>query len=304
MGLTVSGSNDSTYYGASGDHGSYQFLTLSDVVKTFVATYCGVGKICENIRSNDVYFHATRAMQEFSYDVFRSIKSQEITVGNTLIMKLPRDFVNHVKLSWSDSSGIEHIIYPARVTSNPTDVGQDLTTDDNDYTFTADVLDTDESSTTWENYKAATPNENQQDDYNDDDYRYMLDERYGIDPQHAQINGSYFIDYKTGKIHFASSLAGKTLILEYISDGLAVTVDANTTSYGDNALVHKFAEEAMYKHIAYGCLLAMKGVDPNMLALLKKERFAETRKAKLRLSNIKIEELTQILRGGSKWIKH
>ena len=38
--------------------------------------------------------------------------------------------------------------------------------------------------------------------------------------------------------------------------------------------------------------------------MLKKERFAEQRKAKLRLSNLKIEELTQIMRGKSKWIKH
>ena len=38
--------------------------------------------------------------------------------------------------------------------------------------------------------------------------------------------------------------------------------------------------------------------------MLKKERFAEQRKAKLRLSNIKIEELAQIMRGKSKWIKH
>ena len=36
----------------------------------------------------------------------------------------------------------------------------------------------------------------------------------------------------------------------------------------------------------------------------RKERFAETRKAKLRLSNIKLEEITQILRGKSKRIKH
>ena len=303
MALTVSGSNDNAYYTNTANHGQYQFLTLSDVVKSFIATYCGVGKICENIRSNDVYFHATRAMQEFSFDVFRSIKSQEITVPNTLQMTLPRDFVSHVKVSWSDSSGIKHLLYPASKTSNPTDVSD--ANDAGTYDFDSDnALITDTSSTTWENYQAATPNENQQDDYNDDDYKSMTDERYGIDPQHAQINGSYYIDYQNGQLHLSSNMSGKTLVLDYISDGMAVTVDPNTTSYGENALVHKFAEEAMYKHIAYGCLLAMKDVNPNILALLKKERFAETRKAKLRLSNIKIEELTQIMRGGSKWIKH
>ncbi len=36
----------------------------------------------------------------------------------------------------------------------------------------------------------------------------------------------------------------------------------------------------------------------------KKERFASVRTAKLRLSNLKLEELTQVLRGKSKWIKH
>ena len=59
----------------------------------------------------------------------------------------------------------------------------------------------------------------------------------------------------------------------------------------------------MYKHIAYGCLSAMKDTPAGLLATLKKERFAETRKAKLRLSNVKIEELAQIMRGGYKWIK-
>ena len=299
MGLTLPGSHDENYYTGS-SYGQYQFLTLEDIVETFIATYVGLGKICENIRANDVYFHATRALQEFSYDVFRSIKSQEITVPNTLLMKLPRDFVNQVKLSWSDASGIKHIIYPAIKTSNPTKVTQDA----NDaYTFTGNALDTESTniSTTWGNYKSATPNEDQQDDYNDDNYKSKSDGRYGIDPQHAQINGSYFIDYQIGNIHFASSLSGKTLVLDYISDGMNAG-DSGGVPYGA-ALVHKFAEEAMYKHILYGCLSAL-AQPPASLPLIKKERWAETRKAKLRLSNIKIEELTQILRGGSKWIKH
>jgi hypothetical protein len=37
---------------------------------------------------------------------------------------------------------------------------------------------------------------------------------------------------------------------------------------------------------------------------LKKERRAAIRQSKLRLSNVKLEEITQILRGKSKQIKH
>ena len=69
-------------------------------------------------------------------------------------------------------------------------------------------------------------------------------------------------------------------------------------------MVHKFAEEAMYKWIAYGCLSARIDVPEGVIQRLKKEKFAETRKAKIRLSNIKIEEITQLMRGKSKIIKH
>ena len=68
--------------------------------------------------------------------------------------------------------------------------------------------------------------------------------------------------------------------------------------------VHKFAEEAMYKHIAYAVLSTRINTPEYIVGRYKREKFAETRKAKLRLSNIKIEEITQILRGKSKWIKH
>jgi hypothetical protein len=37
---------------------------------------------------------------------------------------------------------------------------------------------------------------------------------------------------------------------------------------------------------------------------LKKERSAKLRNAKIRLSNIKTDEITQVMRGKSKWIKH
>ena len=68
--------------------------------------------------------------------------------------------------------------------------------------------------------------------------------------------------------------------------------------------VHKFAEEAIYKYIAYGILATRANTPPFLIQQYKRERYAEMRKAKLRLSNFKLEELTQIMRGKSKHIKH
>jgi len=152
-----------------------------------------------------------------------------------------------------------------------------------------------EESSTWSSYKSQTPSENNNDDYEDDTYWPMHGQRYGLDPQHAQANGSFYIDCVSGKIHFSSNVSGKTVILDYISDSLGT----------DNEMqVHKFAEEAMYKWISHAILSGRANIPEYQVLRLKKERFAAIRTAKLRLSNLKLEELTQILRGKSKQIKH
>tara|TARA_R100000353_G_scaffold160896_1_gene120679 strand:+ start:828 stop:2576 length:1749 start_codon:yes stop_codon:yes gene_type:complete len=156
---------------------------------------------------------------------------------------------------------------------------------------------TDKNSTTWNKYKSHNPSENDVQDYRDyENHIYWPNEgeRYGIDPAHAQTNGSFYIDDRVGRIHFSSNISGKTVILDYISDSLGT--DQETT-------VHKFAEEAMYKSIAYA-IVSSSAFGQQFVPRFKKERFAAVRQAKLRLSNIKLEEITQILRGKSKHIKH
>jgi hypothetical protein len=118
--------------------------------------------------------------------------------------------------------------------------------------------------------------------------------RYGLDPQHAQANGSFYIDPRLGRIHFSSNVSGKTVILDYISDSLGTDGEMQ---------VHKFAEEAMYKYIVHA-IMSTSSFGQQLVPRLTKERFAAVRKAKLRLSNIKLEEITQVLRGKSKQIKH
>ena len=212
-------------------------------------------------------------------------------------------------MTWSDSNGIERIIYPTSKTSNPNNVDTDATATVQDWggwttDGANDDLDSSSSSDTNVNYDAQQVNElyDQDADAIDDVLGDLVGSRYGIDPEHAQANGSFFIDEAQGRFHFSSNISGKTVILKYISDGISSTASGGidlTTS-----MVPKLAEEAIYKWILYGILLAKKDTPGGLLGQLKRERWAETRKAKLRLSNLKLEELTQILRGSSKHIKH
>tara|TARA_B110000858_G_C17800265_1_gene474860 strand:+ start:777 stop:1709 length:933 start_codon:yes stop_codon:yes gene_type:complete len=299
------------YYGSTGPHGEYQSIELSEIIKSFIAVYVGEGKICEKVNSSDVMFHAVRGLQELSYDTLRSTKEWEVVVPDTLTLVMPMDYVNYVKLSWSDTSGVERIIYPTSKTSNPSNVSGDGQIDSVNapgvqphggfqLSSATASLTQGEDSDTKAAFKAAISVDND----NEQGTQFGAEGgRFGLNPEIAQSNGSFYIDYKQGKFHFGSVLAGKTLVLKYISDGIVKTGDASSIDLA-NTVVPKLAEEAIYKHILYGVLLARKDTPGGLLAQIKKERFAETRKAKIRLSNIKLEEIAQTMRGGSKMIKH
>jgi hypothetical protein len=306
MGLI--GTSQHGYYSNDGDHlGNYQFTTLSDIINAFMAVYVGENKIINTVSITDVQFHGMRAIQELSYDVLRSFKSHEIEVPATLKMILPQDYVNYTKIVRVDSNGIEKPIYPTGKTSNPFAITQNsdgsyyftpYTVTEGDVTTTYyynDLIEQPGGADTLNNFNSV-PNSNSNQDYDAlDAIRFdNRGRRYGLDPQHAQNNGTFYIDNDRGYIHFSSDLAGETITLKYVSDGLGTD---------EEMVVHKFCEEAVYKHIMYGLVSGRSNIPEHIVQRFKKERFAETRKAKIRLSNIKIEEFTQILRGISKPIK-
>ncbi len=119
-------------------------------------------------------------------------------------------------------------------------------------------------------------------------------QRYGGDPVNMQVNGWFNIDEARGTFNFSSDLNGKLIMLEYISDGLAYDLDSK---------VPKMAEEAMYQHLLYSVLSTRR--DTAAIApQYKRQRYAALRNAKIRLSNIKLDEIVQVMRNKSKWIKH
>ena len=278
----------------------YQFTTLKDIINNFVIAYTGEDKIISKANRTDIQFHAMRALQELSFDTFKSTKSQEIEIPASLKMILPHDYVNYVKLTVKDGSGIEHVLYPAIKTSDPKSIKQNT-----DGTYNFDINDdgvndsinliNPDNSDTWNAYKSASPTPINVNIENNNENWDLSNKRYGLDPQHAQTNGSFYINDVEGYIHFNSTAVGKTVTLKYISDSLGTDEEMQ---------VHKLAEEAMYKHIMYALVSTRMNIPEYVVQRYKKERFAETRKAKLRLSNIKLEEITQILRGKSKFIKH
>ena len=279
------------------NYGSYQFTSIKDIINNFIVSYTGEDKIISKVKRSDVAFHAQRGIQEFSFDILPSIKSQEIKIGARLNFVLPKDYVNYVKFTWTDDNGIERVIYPTNKTSNPSGIVQD---EDAQYLFdepSSEIILSENSRTLDKFQSEKSSNKGGLDNVDNLDSlsSNRFGRRYGLTPENAQSNGVFFIDKLKGVAFFDSSFVGKLVTLKYISDGLGTD---------EEMTVHKFAEEALYKYIAYAILSTRLNTPEYVVSRLKKERAAAKRNSKIRLANIKIEEIAQVMRNKSKIIKH
>ena len=242
-------------------------------------------------------------MQEFSYDTLRSIKSQELTVNNALSVILPQDYVNYVRFSWIDKHGVQHTIYPANeLTTNPyaNPVQDDNGTPTQD-NFDSNIQSTSQTEEAWAKNDPRNISGAYTEEYSEANiywqgyYNGALGQRYGLEPVTSQKNGWFTINDREGKISFSSDLKGKLIILEYISDGNAYNMDVK---------IPKLSEEALYAYIMHAILSTSANVQEYVVRRFKKEASAKLRNAKIRLSNIKLDQIIQVMRGQSKWIKN
>jgi hypothetical protein len=291
------------------NYGSYAYISLNDAIDNFMVGYVGDGKLIQTAKKSDILFHAKRALQEFSYDTLKSIKSAELTIPSSLTLVLPQDYVNYVKTSWIDNAGVKHPIYPTNnLTTSPyyTQIqdSKGIPTQDN---FGNNIEGT---SITQERWHSNTILENTLDNsgyIGIDDFNINYNNNgewigyvnwgqlYGIDPQYSQSNGWFNLNEREGKMSFASGMINQLIVLEYISDGLAYDTDTK---------VPKLAEDALYAYILHAVISTRANQPEYLVQRLKREKSSKLRNAKIRLSNIKIEEITQVMRGKSKWIKH
>ena len=292
--------NEKAYGNAVEDnYGSYSYIKLDDVINNFTVAYVGDGKLITTAKRTDLIFFAKRALQELSYDTLKSVNSQELTIPNNLSVPIPQDYVNYVNIHWVDAQGVKHIIMPTTLTSNPGSMPlQDASGEPVQDNFGRNINGT---SITEERWRSNNLNGRKEFVENiglngDNYYESGLTNsgRYGLDPQNANVNGSFTINEREGKFSFSSDLVNRIIILEYISDGLSTDLDTK---------VPKLAEEAMYAFMSHAIIASRINQPEYIVSRLKKEKSAKIRNAKIRLSNIKLSEIVQVMRGKSKWIK-
>jgi hypothetical protein len=285
--------------------GSYQYVSLTDIVNNFLLMYSGNHSLVNNEERYKVLFHAKRAIQELNYDAFKEIKILELTVPDMLRFILPSDYVNWVRISlYKDgwlrplSENIQTLSSKAYLQDNTGRILFDQY--GNALSPQYSNIDFDRLTKTKKSIYLNQGNQyNGQLGWNYDGmwyFDYNIGTAYGLNTETANFNPTFNIDRKGGVINFDSSMSGQSCILEYVSDGM---------EGGDNSLitVNKLFEAYIYAAIEYEILSSKLGVQEYVIARARKKRRSLLSNAKIRISNIHPGRLLMNMRGMDKQIK-
>ena len=284
--------------------GSYQYVTLKDIVNNFELMYAGNHELINNENRFKILFHAKRGIQELNYDAFKEIKSLELQVYDDLRFVLPADYVNWVKLYLLKDNVLRELTENIQVQSAVSYIQSATATfsydGDGNATEVDSTLDTERKNGSLRSiYLNDEIDENVNPNaynYDSDIYNYRIGARYGLNTETANINPTFTIDKKSGVINFDSTMANQQCVLQYISDGMENGDDSKIS-------VNKLFEDYIYAYIQYAILNSKFGVQEYIINRARKNKQALLRNAKIRLSNIHPSRLLMNLRGEDKWIK-
>lgn len=282
------------YYDDEDQWGQYQYSTLSSLVNNFMFMQ-GNDSYVSTVDRNRVVYYAKRAIQELYFDVVNEIISVELELSTSLTIALPHDFINYVRISWVDDCGKLH---PLAI-DNSYNLAQAYL-QDNDYNFLFDNQGDILQGTHIQDRVGCRPLQFR--DFSIDGAEsfvfpfYYESGPYNTNRSKIFKNGSYRIDKTRGIIQFSSDVDGRTIVLEYLSDGLFQRAD-------DDIMVHKFSEESVYSYVYWMLIRMRRNVPQNEKQAAKKDFFNFRSIAKRRIQPLRYEEVRQVLKGSSKNIK-
>jgi hypothetical protein len=285
--------------------GSYQYVSLYDIVNNFMLMYAGNHSLINNEERFKVLFHAKRAIQELNYDAFKEIKVLELSVDDQLRYILPSDYVNWVRISIQRDG----ILYPLSENIQTNWSSAYLQDNTGQILFDQDgnALSPQYSELDYRRIFSIQPTIylnslspfNGSMGYNDDGNWYFtrgVGARFGLNTETANANPTFKINSKGGVINFSSGIQDELVVLEYVSDGMENGNDSYVT-------VNKLFEDYVYAAIEFAILNSKFGVQEYVVNRARKRKSALLRNAKIRISNIHPGRLLMNLRGQNKWLK-
>lgn len=276
------------YTGDPRQFGNEQYVKLEDVINTYLASRTSDDRTL-TVPRHIVLIQARRGLRELYYDVVQDIRRYEMEISPSLTVVLPPDFVNYVRISWVDNNGHLH---PMAVDKSMNIANSYL--QDNLYRFLYD-----DSGCILEG-SGVREKKSFNNNINDDECIYEQRFAPNVDMSAKFTNGNFRVNRENGVIEFGSVVEGKNIVIEYISDGLFTGCEGRPEA---DIRIHKFAENALMDFIYWKLIERSANTPANEKMRARKEFFNSRRIAKRRINTVRREELLQIFKGSTQWIK-
>jgi hypothetical protein len=281
------------YYENEAVHGDYQYTKINDLINDYLMSRSSDDYTADTPRYQILY-QAMKGLREFYFDVLQEVKGRALELSSTLQVILPQDYINYVRISWVDEAGMLH---PMAV-DNSMSIASDYLQDEN-FGIIFDeggcaLLD----NKTGTSFTQLEPLHGGEGYYT---YPFVVNSfTPNKDLSRVFQNGKYKIDKERGLIQFGSGIEGRTIVLEYISDGLFSGCEGKPE---EEIRVNKFAESALLDYIYYQLVKNSRNVPANEKARARKEFYNSRRIAKARINTLRKDELLQTFKGANRWIK-
>jgi hypothetical protein len=284
------------YYQNSGvaptnaNHGSYQYVSIADVVRNFMFAYVGPDKTIDNVDRSLVRFHAKQCVKTLNYDALKEIRAIEAFIGDDLKLVMPHDYVTYIRMSLL----INGQLYPLSENLDAMSAKRYLYDNNNQLQFNGNGVVLYAATSELDSSRLSGNNSGLSAE--DQCCIYEINNVMGNDPSRININPKFRLSKKAGVIDFDSTMNGQTIVIEYVSDGMEGGVDSEI-------MINKLVEQYVYAYVSEA-ILTTKASTPVMVKEdAKKKARSEYRNARHRLNKMNPSEILMTLRGQHKWIR-
>lgn len=272
-------------YYTSGEYGGYQYEKLSTVIQDLEVQSLDTESYLSGVPRHLIVRNAKAALREVHKDVAKDFKAIEIEIGDDLMMVLPQDYVDYVRVSIVNSNSE---LIPLDINTRLNIAATYLQDNTGELLFdeNGNVLESNESALSRNPYKSYKLN------YSGGRAQFQTD------TSKMSKNGEFTINEREGVIYFSSQLSGKDIVLEYVSDGMEWEKLQNT-----EITFHKNLKESV-ENLAYFKIIERKKSVPYNEKDRALRRYKTVRHAaKVKMANIDLWALVKVWRKGTVWVK-
>lgn len=279
-----------TYYSDEANFGTYAYVTLEEMVNNFMLNNTGDSTVLGKVPRSKVIFQMKQGIRNFSFNALKEIKAVELSLNDTLDIVLPPDYCSFVRVSYVNETTGELMVLGQnnkipQATSYLQDNDGEILFDDDGNILEGSAMVNDIN----DNLQTASGTLTQYCFCSDDHTNWKLDTS-------VNANGTFNINEKLGKIHFSSDNAIRTIVLEYISDGLEFSSESDIR-------INKMAEQALYHWTNWQLLNNKLNVQEYIIGRAKKNYDTAFKNAKIALMKIRIDDVINLLGNKRKWFK-